>query len=86
MKKKSSPFRKRNTPAPREEPQPASALTDEEIEEGIRQARREILALQHEELRIRERARLAPGDASGSSPSKRSPLSEVFSKNNRRFK
>jgi hypothetical protein len=60
-------------------------MTDAELEEGLRQARREILALQHEELRIREKARLMPADAPGSSPSKRSPLSEVF-KSKRRFK
>ncbi len=60
-------------------------MTDQEIEEGLRQARREILALQHEELRIREKARLMPGDAPGSSPPKRSPLPGVF-RSKRRFK
>ncbi len=86
--KKQNPFsRKPARPRQEEVPQPLSTseLTDQEIEEGIRKTRREILALQHEELRIREKARLT-GDAPGSSPSKRSPLSEVFSKSKRRFK
>jgi len=85
MKKKSSPFRKRAaSPPPEAAPQqkPASEMSDEEIEEGIQKARREILALQHEELRIREKARLVPGDA----PAKPRNLGKVFSKSNRRFK
>ncbi len=83
-----NPFRKPARPRQEEIPlaKPTSQLTDAELEEGIRQARREILALQHEELRIREKARLVPGDAPGSSPSKRSPLPEVFSRSKRRFK
>ena len=86
MNKKRNPFRKRNTPVPPlVAPRPASELSDAEIEEAIRQTRREILDAQHEELREREKARLT-GDAPGSSPSKRSPLSEVFSKSKRRFK
>ncbi len=87
--KKQNPFsRKPARPQQEEVPQPLSTseLTDQEIEEGIRKTRREILALQHEELRIREKARLMPGDAPGSSPSKRSPLPEVFSRSKRRFK
>jgi hypothetical protein len=82
---KKNPFRKRNTPAQPEEPRPkpATELTDSELEEGIRQARREILALQHEELRLREKARVAPEDGA---PSVRRPLSEIFNKSNRRFK
>jgi len=86
MKKRTNPFHKRNTPAPPEEPQPASAMTDEELDESLQKARKDLLDIRHEELRIRERARLAPGDASGSSPSRRRPLSEVFSKSKRRFK
>jgi hypothetical protein len=88
MKKSTNPFHKRNTPAPPEEiPQPASAMTDEEIEEGIRKTRREILGLQHEELRLREKARLVPGDApEGSVGTKPRNFGEIFGKNNRRFK
>ncbi len=88
MKKQNkNPFRNPARPRQEEVPQPPSTseLTDQEIEEGIRKTRREILALQHEELRLREKARLVTGDAPGSSPSKRSPLSEVF-KSKRRFK
>jgi len=83
---KKNPFRKRNTPAQPEEPRPkpATELTDSELEEGIRQARREILALQHEELRLREKARLVPGDAPG--PAQAQSLGEIFNKNKRRFK
>jgi len=83
-----NPFSKRNTPAqPEEVPRPASEMSDEEIEAGIRKARREILALQHEELRIREKARLVPGDASGGSVgTKPRNFGEIFGKNNRRFK
>jgi hypothetical protein len=61
-------------------------MTDAELEESLQKARRDLLEAQHEELRIREKARLVPGDAPGSSPSKRSPLPEVFSKSKRRFK
>ncbi len=85
---KQNPFRLRAKSPQLEEtqrPKSASDMTDAELEEGLRQTRREILGLQHEELRLREKARLMPGDAPGSSPSKRSPLSEVF-KSKRRFK
>jgi hypothetical protein len=84
MNQKSNPFRKRAArPQPEEIPQPKPAeMSDQEIEEGIREARRAILDAQHEELRIRERARLMPGDA----PAKPRNLSEIFRKNNRRFK
>jgi len=86
--KNKNPFRNPARPQQEEAPQPLSTseLTDQEIEEGIQKARKEILALQHEELRIREKARLMPGAAPGSSPSKRSPLAEVFSRSKRRFK
>ncbi len=88
MKKRTNPFRNPARPEAEEipQPKPVSSMTDSEIEEGIRKARREILDAQHEELRIREKARLMPGDAPGSSPSKQRPLSEVFSKSKRRFK
>jgi len=84
MNQKRSPFRKRNTPAQPEEPRPkpATELTDSELEEALRKARREILDAQHEELRLREKARLVPGDA-GTKPRN---LSGIFSKNKRRFK
>ncbi len=89
MKKKSNPFRLRATsPQPEEvpEPRPVSEMTDSELEDGIRQARVEILDAQHAELRIREKARLVPGDAPGSSRATPRSLGEIFSKNNRRFK
>jgi hypothetical protein len=85
---KKNPFRKRNTPAQPEEPRPkpATELTDSELEEALRKARREILALQHEELRIREKTRMFPGDAPEGSGKPRS-LGEIFSKSKRgRFK
>ena len=88
MKKRTSPFRKRATsPQPEEKPQPkpVSSMTDSEIEEGIRKARREILDAQHEELRIREKARLVPGDGPEGRATPRN-LGEIFSKNKRRFK
>ena len=87
--KNKNPFRLRTGRPEAEEipqPKPASEMSDAELEESLQKARREILDLQHKELRIREKARLMPGDAPGSSPSKRSPLSEVFSRSKRRFK
>jgi len=83
---KKNPFRKRNTPAQPEEPRPkpATELTDSELEESLRQARRELLDVRHEELRERERARVAPED--GGRTQRRKNLGEVFGKNKRRFK
>ncbi len=81
MKKRTNPFRLRaKSPEPEEipQPKPASSMTDEEIDEGLRQARREILALQHEELRIREKARLT-GDAPEGSGKPRN-LGNIFKK------
>jgi hypothetical protein len=78
--KKQNPFRLRAKSPEPEIPQPKPAeMSDEEIEEGIRQARREILDAQHAELRIREKARLAPGDASGGSGNRRN-LGNIFKK------
>jgi len=88
MKKRTNPFRKRApSPQPQEAPQPklSSEMSDQELDESLRKARRELLDIRHEELREREKARHAPGDAPGSSQTK-PRLSEVFSKNNRRFK
>ncbi len=88
--KKQNPFRRLRAKSPQSEENPprksASDMTDAELEESLQKARRDLLEAQHEELRIREKARLVPGDAPGSSPSKRSPLPEVFSKSKRRFK
>jgi len=79
MKKRTNPFRLRRSPQPEAPPpKPASEMSDEEIEEGIRKARREILALQHEELRSREKARLT-GDAPEGSGKPR-PLGNIFKK------
>jgi hypothetical protein len=58
-------------------------MSDAELEEGLRKARREILDLQHEELRIREKARVAPEDAGRT---ERRNLGEIFNSNRRRFK
>ncbi len=84
MKKRTNPFRPRaSSPQPEEAQQATSDMTDAELEEGIRQARREILDAQHEELRIREKARVAPEDAGRMKPP---PLGTIFNKSNRRFK
>ena len=76
---KKNPFRKRNTPAQPEEVQPKlpSELTDAELEESLRQARRELLDIRHEELREREKARVAPEDGGRT---QRRNLSEIFKK------
>jgi hypothetical protein len=57
-------------------------MTDLELEESLRQARKELLDVRHEELRERERARVAPEDGA---PSGRPNLGSIF-KNKRRFK
>ena len=76
--KNKNPFRLRTSRPEAEEipqPKPVSSMTDQEIEEGIRQARREILHAQHEELREREKARVAPEERT-----ERRPLGEIFKK------
>ncbi len=80
MKKRTNPFRLRaKSPEPEEaQPKAASSMSDQEIEEGIRQTRREILDLQHEELREREKARLT-GDAPEGSGKPRN-LGNIFKK------
>ncbi len=85
MKKRTNPFRKPARPQQAEAQQPKSAsdMSDAELEEGLRKARREILDLQHEELRIREKARVAPEDAGRT---ERRNLGEIFNSNRRRFK
>jgi hypothetical protein len=62
-------------------------MSDAELDESLQKARRELLDARHEELRIREKARLVPGDASGGSVgTKPRNFGEIFGKNNRRFK
>ncbi len=78
--KKQNPFsRKRNTPAHPEEipPKPTSELTDAELDESLRQARRELLEAQRAALRERERARVDPEDGGRTV---HRPLSEIFKK------
>jgi len=82
--KKQNPFRVRaKSLQPEEIPpaKPTSEMTDAELDESLRQARREILDAQHDELRLREKARVAP---EGAERTKRRPLSEIFNKSNRR--
>ena len=81
-----NPFRKRAaSPQPEEvQPKPASEMSDQELEEGIRNARRELLQAQHDALRERERARVAPEDAGRTKPRKN--LATIFNSNRRRFK
>jgi hypothetical protein len=55
---------------------PASEMTDSEISSALAAARREILDLQHEELREREKARAS----GGVDPDRNRPLAEVFRK------
>ncbi len=78
--KKQNPFRPRaKSPQPEEtqRPQNTSEMSDAELEEGLQKARRELLDVRHEELREREKARIAPEDAGRT---KRRPLSEIFKK------
>jgi hypothetical protein len=79
--KKQNPFRLRaKSPEPAEIPQPKPAeMSDEELEDGIRKARKEILDAQHAELREREKARVAPEERT-----ERRPLSSIFKNSNRR--
>jgi hypothetical protein len=58
-------------------------MTDDELQEAITESRRALLDLQHEELREREKARVAPEDAGRMKPP---PLGTIFNKSNRRFK
>jgi len=58
-------------------------MTDGELEAALTAARRELLDAQHEELRIREKARLVPGDAGRTKPRN---LGGIFNKSKRRFK
>jgi hypothetical protein len=76
--KKQNPFRKPARPQQAEiPPKSASDMTDAELDESLRQARRELLEAQHDALRERERARVAPED--GGRRFAR-PLSEIFKK------
>ncbi len=56
-------------------------MTDDELQEAITESRRALLDLQHEELREREKARVAPED---SGRTERRNLSSIFGKSNRR--
>jgi len=58
-------------------------MTDAELEGSLRQARKELLDIRHEELREREKARVAPEDGGRMKPP---PLGTIFNKSNRRFK
>jgi len=84
MKKRTNPFRKPARPQQEETPlaKSASQMSDAELDASLREARRDLLDIRHEELRERERARVAP---EGSERTKRN-LGEIFGKNNRRFK
>ena len=80
-----NPFRRAPRPQPEEVPQtkPTSELTDAELDESLRQARKDLLEAQHDALREREKARHAP---EGSERMKPPPLGTIFNKSNRRFK
>ena len=58
-------------------------MTDGELEAALTAARRELLDAQHDALRLREKARMAP---EGSGRTKPRNLGEIFNKSNRRFK
>jgi len=82
--KKQNPFRLRTkSPEPEEIPpaKSTSDMTDAELDESLRRARRDLLEAQHDALRERERARVAPEDGGRN---KRRPLSEIFKNSNRR--
>jgi hypothetical protein len=84
MNKNKSPFRPRaKSPQPEEITlaKATSDMTDAELEEGLRQARRELLEAQHDALRLREKSRVAPEERT-----KSRPLGEIFNSNRRRFK
>ncbi len=81
MKKQNkNPFRLRTGRPEAEEipqPKPVSSMTDQEIEEGLQKARRELLDIRHEELREREKARVAPEDGGRT---QRRNLGSIFKK------
>ncbi len=84
MKKKQNPFfrPRAKSPEPEEISQPKPAeMSDAELEEGLREARRELLQAQHDALREREKARHAP---EGSERTERRNLNSIFGKSNRR--
>jgi hypothetical protein len=83
MNQKKNPFRKPARPEQAEIPlaKPTSEMSDLELEEGLRKARRELLDLRHKELREREKARVAPEDAERT---ERLNLNSIFGKSNRR--
>jgi len=56
-------------------------MTDDELQEAITESRRALLDLQHEELREREKARVAPEERT-----KVRNLGDIFKRSNRRFK
>ena len=47
-----------------EQAKPTEQLTDDELEEAITASKRELLDLQHQELREREIARVSPSESS----------------------
>ena len=79
--KKQNPFRRLRAKSPQPEEIPpaksTSEMTDAELEESLRQARRELLEAQHDALREREKARVAPEDGA---PSGRPSLGSIFKK------
>jgi len=85
MKQNKNPFRKPARPQQEEVQQPKSTsdMTDAELEESLRQARRDLLEAQRDALREREKARVAPEDGGRTS---RRNLGTIFNKSNRRFK
>jgi hypothetical protein len=74
-----NPFRPRTKSLQPEEisPKPTSEMTDAELEESLRNARRELLEAQHAALRERERARVAPEDGGRT---QRRNLGSIFKK------
>ncbi len=79
---KKNPFRKPARPEQAEiAPKSASDMTDAELEESLRQARRDLLDIRHEELREREKARVAPEDGGRT---ERLNLGSIFKNSNRR--
>jgi len=86
MNKRNNPFRLRTrTPQQAEIPlaTPTSDMTDAELDESLRQARRDLLEAQQDALREREKARVAPEDGGRT---QRRNLGDIFNSNRRRFK
>jgi hypothetical protein len=84
MNKNKNPFLRPRAASPQPEevqPKPTSEMSDAEIEEGIRNARKDLLEAQRDALRERERARVAPEDGA---PSGRPSLGKIFKNSNRR--